>query len=107
MRNMFKMIYNINLHINNIYTNMSSPQLVRTLSHVRIAEQFAEPFKKMGVNGDTILNNYFIRDSQIVFSYLKNIQGDWMNYTENLPLCDFLKLKWTYDGCPNKINDLI
>lgn len=88
-------------------SNMSnmSLQLARTLSHVHIAEQFAEPFKKTGANGDTILNNYFIRDSQIVFSYLKNNQGNWMNYTENLSLCDFLKLKWTYNVCPNKIGD--
>lgn len=82
-----------------------SLQLARTLSHVHLADQFAEPFKKLGINGDTILNNYFIRDSQIVFSYLKNIQGNWINHTENLSLSEFLQLKWTYNVCPNKIVD--
>lgn len=85
---------------------MNIPKLVRTLSHNDIAEQLSEPLKKIGKNQDTILNNYFVMDKQIIFSYLKNNDGIWSNHVNQLDLSDFLKLNWTHNVCPFKIEEM-
>jgi hypothetical protein len=82
---------------------MSKTSLIRTLSHVHLADEFAQAFKPLCNDGDTILNNYFIRNNQIIFSFVKNDNGIWSNHTDQLPLSDFLKLEWTHNVCPNKI----
>lgn len=84
-------------------SSFRNPSLIRTLSHVHLAEEFTQPCKPLCKDGDTILNNYFIRNNQIIYSFVKKDNGNWLNHTDQLPLCDFLKIQWTHNVCPNKI----